>query len=109
MLQALVIAQDIDVDGHHDLDGGWWIVMMIGMLLFWALVVVAVVWAVRAWTGGQGPGGPGPARHESTPQEVLERRLAEGEISVEEYEERRRVLSGPAGTARTANSPSDSP
>lgn len=98
-LQALVVAQGIDWDGHHDLDGGWWIVMMIGMVLFWALVIVAVVWAVRAWTGGQGP-----ARRESTPQEVLERRLAEGEISVEDYDERRRVLSGSSGTATTPDS-----
>lgn len=90
-LQALVLAQD-GWDGHHDMDGGWWIVMMIGMFLFWALIIVAVVWAVRTWSDGN------RARDKSTPQDVLERRLAEGQISVEEYEERRRVLSGPTAS-----------
>ena len=90
VFQALVVANDVGWDGPHDFNGGWWIVMMIGMVLFWALVVVAVVWAVRG-------GGQGQAHHQSTPQEVLERRLAEGGISVEEYEERLRILGGSSG------------
>lgn len=90
-LQALVLAQNVASHGHHDMSGGWWIVMMIGMFLFWALIAVAIVWGVRTWAGGQQLAGK-----QSTPKDVLERRLAEGEISVEEYEERRRVLNGSA-------------
>ena len=92
-LQTLVFAQDLAWDGHQDTEGGWWIVMMIGMVLFWALIIVAVVWAARTWSRAQQPAG-----QKGTPQEVLQRRLAEGDISIEEYEERRRVLSGSPGT-----------
>jgi len=87
LTDVLVVAQSSDWDGHHgDWGGGWWIVM----LLFWVLVAAGVIWAVRASSG--------PRPHErhagATPLEILERRLAEGSISVEEYEERRRALAG---------------
>lgn len=82
-----------DWGGHMNNWGtGWWIVMMIGMVLFWALVILGVVWLVRS-LGGQ-HGAPGGAAHALTPLEMLEHRLAEGSITVEEYEERRRVLTG---------------
>jgi putative membrane protein len=71
--------------GH--MDSGWWVVMMIGMVLFWALVVVAIVWLVRNLAPGERA-----ARREAPPMELLDRRLAEGSISVDEYEERRRIL-----------------
>lgn len=94
---GLVLAQD-DWD-HMDWDNGWWIVMMIGMLLFWALLVVGIVWLVRSRAGGGNGPGSAPRDEGAAPLEILERRLAEGSISVEEYEERRRVLTGPAGSA----------
>lgn len=91
---AFVVAQDSGWDdGHMDWDDGWWIVMMIGMLLFLALVVVGIVWLVHSLQGGPGPRGAG----EPTPLEILDRRLAAGEISVEEYEQRRQVLLGSSG------------
>lgn len=86
---GLVIAQDGDW-GHMGWDSGWWIVMMFAMVLFWALVVVGIVWLVRSLQGGGGDRGPG----EPTVLELLDRRLADGSISIEEYEERRRVLGG---------------
>ena len=95
MLTGFVLfAQDGDWDGHMDLDNGWWIVMMLGMFLFWALVIVGVVWAIRyfAQERGQGPGGA-----VLSASELLDRRLAEGAITVEEYDERRRVLAGSGG------------
>jgi putative membrane protein len=77
-------------DGH--MSGGWWIVMMIGMILFWAFVVVAVVWLIRS--GPELFGSRTGEREQTRPDalEILERRLAQGEISVEEYRERRSVL-----------------
>lgn len=72
-------------DDHHD---GGWVVMGLGMVVFWVVVIALVVWLVRTWA----PGHHGPA-HE-TPLEVLDRRLAEGALSVEEYEQRRRILTG---------------
>jgi putative membrane protein len=95
-LQAvLLIAQSRDWDDHHmDWDGGWWILMMLGMVLIVALVVVGIVWLVQTMQhGGRGTHRP----HEPTPLELLDRRLAEGAITVEEYEQRRRVLRESAG------------
>lgn len=77
-------------DGHHDWGGGWWIVMVVGMIAFWALVIAGGIWLVRELTSDRRPGrnrGTGPAA-----LEILDRRLAEGAISIEEYEERRRTL-----------------
>jgi putative membrane protein len=77
-----------DTWGMHngDVGVGWMIVMMLGMVLFWGLVVVGIVWLLREATG-RGHHGPG-----GDPLEILDRRLAEGQVSVEEYEQRRKIL-----------------
>ena len=85
---------EIDWDGHMDLDGLGWL-MVLGMLAFWALVVVGLVWLVREVTSRPRPGDGAAVSGDAT--EILRRRLAEGEISVEEFEERRRVLEGEQG------------
>lgn len=67
---------------------GWWILMALMMVVFWGLVIFAVVWLVRSLSSG---------RHDISsrnPIEVLEHRLAAGEISAEEYRQRRAVLEG---------------
>jgi putative membrane protein len=72
---------------HHDDVGiGWWIVMMLGMVVFWGAVIAFVVWLLR---GGLGSA---PPPHREEPLELLRRRLADGSISVEEYERRRTLL-----------------
>ena len=77
--------------------GGWsaggWVLMSVGMLLFWALVIFGIVWLVRA-SGEHRGFEDREESHESTPIEALDRSLAEGKIDVEDYEERRRVLTG---------------
>lgn len=88
-LQAVLVFADTWGWHHGEMDGGWWIVMIFGMVLFWAVVIAAAVWLVRGGLGG------GERRDkEADPLRILERRLANGEISVEEYETRRRVLIG---------------
>ena len=67
---------------HGDVGIGWWIVMMLGMAVFWGAIIVLVVWALRG----------GLSRGRETPDETLRRRLADGSISVEEYERRRTVM-----------------
>jgi putative membrane protein len=74
-------------DGHMGWDGGWWILMALGMVLFWGLVVLGIVLVVRELTRGRG----GQAG-ETDAMALLARRLAAGEISPEEYRERRAVL-----------------
>jgi putative membrane protein len=71
-----------------DWGGGWGIVMIIGMVAFWGLVIAAAVWLVRDLTRARSSAQPQVER----PLEVLDRRLAEGAISVEEYHERRNLL-----------------
>lgn len=71
---------------HGDLGAGWMILMMVLMVVFSGAVIFGVVWLIRAAFDGR----PGPGRE--SPTEVLERRFAEGAISVEDYRERREVL-----------------
>jgi putative membrane protein len=58
------------------------------MILFWAVAVVVIIWAVRSL-------GTGRSATTATPLELLERRFAAGEIDREDFEERKRLLSGP--------------
>jgi putative membrane protein len=73
---------------------GWggWIVMAVGMVVFWALVITAVVLAVRYLAGSRGtaasPSGSGQARAE----ELLAERFARGEIDESEYRQRLSLL-----------------
>lgn len=69
--------------------GGWW--MALWMLLFWAGLILLVVWAVRA-VSGEGRGANGAGR--SNALRILEERFARGEIDRDEFEERRSVLAG---------------
>lgn len=66
-------------------DGGWWgFGMGLGMLLFFALIVVGIVLLLRPT--------PEPRREHDRAIEILNERFVRGEIDREEYEERRRVL-----------------
>ena len=71
---------------HGDVSGWWMIVMMLLMLLFWGGIVFGIIWIAR--------GGLDSRREQprETATEILERRFAEGAISIEEYQERREVI-----------------
>ena len=66
---------------------GFWGMGM--MIVFWAAIVMVLYWALR---GSEDPDDRPSAR------EILDRRFATGELSSEEYTERRAALEGPAGT-----------
>ncbi|HXZ45076.1 MAG TPA: SHOCT domain-containing protein [archaeon] len=66
--------------------GAWGIGMMLMVLLFWALVIVAIVLGVR-WLVGQ-PKGSQP----DSALEILRQRYARGEINREEFEQKKRDL-----------------
>lgn len=72
--------------GMHAL---WW--------FFWIALVIAVVIALGVWARGGSAGYRKPPRE--TPHEVLFRRLANGEISAEEYEKRKAILDQDTGQA----------
>ena len=81
MIRPAAVSLVAAVDWHHgEIGTGWWIVMMVLMVVFWAAVIAAMIWLVRAAAVG------GVERRAPGPKEVLERRLAAGEIGIEEYE-----------------------
>ncbi|MFE3644172.1 SHOCT domain-containing protein [Streptomyces sp. NPDC059169] len=71
----------------HDI-GGWGLfAMSASMILFWALVISAVFLLVRSPDRTQEH-----HRIRSTPEEILDERLAHGEIDTDEYERRLAAL-----------------
>jgi putative membrane protein len=72
---------------------GWWVVFF---PLGWFLVIAALILLFRRsrWGWGCGPAGRGYGRPLSA-GEVLERRFAEGELSAEEFRQRRALLAEP--------------
>jgi putative membrane protein len=79
----------------HDVGWGWWLLMSLGMVAFWALVLYGVMWLVRGDALGRSP-----TSAPQSPHELLERRLAAGEITFDEYERVRRVLDGEPSETR---------
>ncbi len=73
----------------HSFGWGWWLLMSIGMVAFWGLVIWGIVALVRG-----GGSVRGQAAESERPLDILQRRLARGEISTEEYEELRDALIG---------------
>lgn len=71
-------------------DGWDWVWGTLMMLVFWGGLVAVIVLAVRAFGGGSGRRS-GDAQVPD-PKTVLENRFARGEISQEEFEQRKRVL-----------------
>jgi putative membrane protein len=79
----------------HPMMGFGWMFGFVFMLLMIVLIVAAVIFVLR-WLGVGAGGGSllgsaGPSRPD--PLDILKERLARGEISVAEYEERKRALS----------------
>ena len=70
--------------------GGLWFLGGLFRLAFMAAVVVAIVYAVRY---GTGRGRRGSWGREDSSLEILRRRYANGEISKEEFEQKKNDLS----------------
>jgi putative membrane protein len=78
----------------HDTGAGWWVLMTLG----WLAVVALAVWAVGSLARGRDG-----EREAPSAREVLDRRLAEGDITVEEYQRLRDAmapLTAPAASHR---------
>lgn len=76
-------------NGTAMMNGGGWLMMLIALLIL-MLVGVAIFLALRA--SGAGSGGRGVGRVTGSPRDVLDLRLARGEISAEEYGTTRTLL-----------------
>jgi putative membrane protein len=72
--------------------GGWsWALMTVNLLLFWGLVVGAVVALARyLLRTGVPPRGPRPGS--DAPERILAQRFARGEVDEEEYRRRLTVV-----------------
>jgi putative membrane protein len=82
---------------HVEFGGGLGLISLVGFLVvivFWGLIIAALVlgirWLIRADRRGQLP--PPPATPD--PLEVLRHRYAKGEIDEEEFDRRRKTLTG---------------
>jgi len=73
---------------------GWvgWILMSVGMVAFWALVITAVVLAIRYLASPHGTTTGHPIPGQLRAQDVLSDRFARGEIDSEEYRQRLQLL-----------------
>lgn len=77
--------------GDGDLGGGWWLVMVFGMILFWAMVIGGIVWTIALAARGGSPPRSAPSAPES-PREILDRRLAHGEITPDDHARLRALI-----------------
>jgi putative membrane protein len=82
-------------DGWNMMGGGFmwfWVVMVVVMVVVLALLVAGAIWLARTLTRPSsppgGPAGPSPARTE------LDLRYARGDLTREEYLQRRADLEG---------------
>jgi putative membrane protein len=81
---------------HGDVGAGWWIVMMLGMVVFWGAIILLIVWLVRGGFESRRPEAP-------SAKDILERRFAEGALTVDDYRARREVLAN--GSAASGEEP----
>jgi putative membrane protein len=66
----------------------------VGMLFFWAVIIVVVYLLARGHIGGGSSKSMSqPPRSGSAPLDILQERFAKGEIDKEEYLDRKKTLS----------------
>jgi putative membrane protein len=71
---------------------GWGYLMMgLGMIVFWGLLIAGIVVLVRSFGGASRPSTPSPGPN---PQQLLAERFARGEIDEREYRDRLAMLQG---------------
>jgi uncharacterized membrane protein len=80
---------------QHHMDAGGWIFMALGNIVIWGLIIAFILWLVQDLRTR-------PERHRMVPEvsagEILDRRLASGEIDIEEHQRLRVALGQPATT-----------
>lgn len=92
MKAMLAIFAEVEWNGH--MNDGWWVVMVVGMILFLTLAILGILWLARD-LGRSDERSATPSQQD--PLAILDQRLASGEISPEDYRERRATLRGGDG------------
>ena len=75
-----------DFAGHG---WGWIGVGLVHMLLFWGLIILAIVALMRFLSSSSKTDA---SKAQITPLDILKERFARGEINAEEFEERKKLL-----------------
>lgn len=78
---------------HGDWSWGAWLVMTLGMVVFWALVFWVILTIMRSGAQTASP-------LERTPEQILAERLARGEIDEDEYHRRLDTLGSSSPASR---------
>ena len=60
--------------------------------IWWILIIVLIVWAIRSLVGRRHLHGCNFAGEEKTPLDILKERYAKGEINKQEFEEKKKDL-----------------
>lgn len=84
---------DTMVSHMGDVGWGWMGLGMVHMLVFWALVIAAIVALVKVFSGS----GAGARRKMMSAREILDERYARGEIDKREFEEKSADIAGRRG------------
>jgi putative membrane protein len=80
------------MDGGYMMHGDWGMGFGFGWIftiLFWALIILGIVYLVKVIAGGSKKGGRG-----ETALDILNKRYASGEITKEEFEKMKADISG---------------
>jgi putative membrane protein len=94
----------------NHMSAGGWILSVLWTLIIIALVVAGVVWLISAASNRE-PQQPASNARAGSAREILDRRLANGELTVEQYKQLRETISDPApatpdtGSRRPAGAP----
>ena len=88
-----VHGQDWGPWGMHMMWGSWGIGMMLMMFLFWAVIIVSLVFFIR-WLATAGNRGHQPVAGHGAESalDILQKRYARGEIGKAEFQDMRKVL-----------------
>ncbi len=85
-------------DGHMTTAG--WIVAILWTVIIFALIAGAIYWFARSLSGGRAT----TAETEPSARQIIDRRLASGEISIEEHAALKSAIGeGTAGTPPVAS------
>ncbi len=61
-------------------------------LIFWIVVIIAIIWLIMAQTGSRKKYINHFDAHQKTPMDILNEKYAKGEINKEEYDQKRKDL-----------------
>ncbi len=74
---------------QHNMGTGGWVFMVLGNIVIWGLIIAFIIWLATDWRSR-------PHRHHITSgasaSEILDRRLASGEINPDQYQRLRTTL-----------------